>query len=105
MSKANSEKILIIVESPNKVKTISGILKNAGYSKAVVMASVGEFDAISSYDFVLKGITPDYVDVEVLIASYLKLVNADQSTKVLYLQGKQIKDNKFYYCSYNSLAK
>ena len=72
---------------------------------AVVMASVGEFDAISSYDFVLKGITPDYVDVEVLIASYLKLVNADQSTKVLYLQGEQIKDNKFYYCSYNSLAK
>jgi DNA topoisomerase-1 len=39
MSKA--EKILVIVESPNKVKTISGILKNAGYTKAVVLASVG----------------------------------------------------------------
>ena len=39
--KANTEKILVIVESPNKVKTISSILKNAGYSKAVVMASVG----------------------------------------------------------------
>jgi DNA topoisomerase-1 len=37
----NTEKILVIVESPNKVKTISSILKNAGYSKAVVLASVG----------------------------------------------------------------
>ncbi len=36
-----SDKILVIAESPNKVKTISAILKNAGYTKAVVMASVG----------------------------------------------------------------
>ena len=36
-----TDKILIIVESPNKVKTVSGILKKAGYTKAVVMASVG----------------------------------------------------------------
>ena len=40
MSKT-AEKILVIVESPNKVKTISSILKKAGYDKAVVMASVG----------------------------------------------------------------
>lgn len=36
-----TDKILIIVESPNKVKTISAILKNAGYTKATVTASVG----------------------------------------------------------------
>ncbi len=36
-----TDKILVIVESPNKVKTISGILKKAGYSKASVVASVG----------------------------------------------------------------
>lgn len=36
-----SDKILVIAESPNKTKTISTILKNAGYTKAVVMASVG----------------------------------------------------------------
>lgn len=36
-----TDKILVIVESPNKLKTISGILKRAGYTKAVVMASVG----------------------------------------------------------------
>jgi len=36
-----TDKILVIVESPNKVKTISAILKNAGYTKASVIASVG----------------------------------------------------------------
>lgn len=35
------DKILIIVESPNKVKTISTILKNSGYTNAIVVASVG----------------------------------------------------------------
>lgn len=44
--KNNTEKILIIVESPNKVKTISSILKNAGYSKIVVLASVGHIMAL-----------------------------------------------------------
>ena len=44
----NTDKILIIVESPNKVKTISSILKNAGYSKAVVMASVGHIMALGN---------------------------------------------------------
>ena len=38
---AKTEKILVIVESPNKVKTISKILKNAGYSNVAVLASVG----------------------------------------------------------------
>jgi DNA topoisomerase-1 len=36
-----NDKILLIVESPNKVKTISSILKKAGYSKATIVASVG----------------------------------------------------------------
>ena len=40
-TKTNTEKILIIVESPAKVKTISKILKDAGYPKAVVLASIG----------------------------------------------------------------
>ena len=48
MSKiTKAEKILIIVESPNKVKTISKILKDAGYSKAVVLASVGHIMALT----------------------------------------------------------
>ena len=35
------KKILVIVESPNKVHTITSILKNAGYKHATVVASVG----------------------------------------------------------------
>jgi DNA topoisomerase-1 len=36
-----TDNILIIVESPNKVKTITDILKKANYTNATVMASVG----------------------------------------------------------------
>lgn len=43
-----TDKILIIVESPNKVKTISNILKNAGYAKAVVVASVGHIITLNN---------------------------------------------------------
>lgn len=42
MSKiSKTDKILVIVESPNKVKTLANILKNAGYSKVTIVASVG----------------------------------------------------------------
>jgi DNA topoisomerase-1 len=43
-----TDKILIIVESPNKVKTISSILKKAGYTNATVMASVGHIMALGN---------------------------------------------------------
>lgn len=43
-----TDKILIIVESPNKVKTISSILKKAGYANATVMASVGHIMALGN---------------------------------------------------------
>jgi DNA topoisomerase-1 len=43
-----TDKILIIVESPNKVKTISSILKSAGYSEATVIASVGHIMALGN---------------------------------------------------------
>ena len=41
MSIQKTDKILVIVESPAKSKTITKILKNAGYSKATVIPSVG----------------------------------------------------------------
>ena len=57
---SKSDNILIIVESPNKVKTISDILQKAGYSKAVVTASVGHImklgDGGPAYN---SGIYPD----------------------------------------------
>jgi DNA topoisomerase-1 len=58
MNKTDS--ILVIVESPNKVKTISSILQKAGYSKATVVASVGHIlklkDGGSAFN---SGIYPD----------------------------------------------
>lgn len=43
-----TDKILIIVESPNKVKTISSILKKAGYTNATVMASIGHIMSLGN---------------------------------------------------------
>lgn len=54
-----ADKILIIVESPTKVKTISGILNRAGYN-ATVLSSVGHIVTLanggSAYN---SGITPE----------------------------------------------
>ena len=55
-----SDNILIIVESPTKVKTISSILEKAGYTKAKVTASIGHImklkDGGPAYN---SGIYPD----------------------------------------------
>lgn len=60
MSLQKTDKFLVIVESPNKLKTISKILKNAGYSNAAVIASVGHIiklaDGGSAYN---TGIYPE----------------------------------------------
>lgn len=54
------EKLLIIVESPNKVKTISSIVKKEGYINTLVTASVGHImelgDGGSAFN---SGITPE----------------------------------------------
>ena len=58
-SSLQKEKLLIIVESPNKVKTISDILKHAGFDNVTVVASVGHImtlgDGGSTYN---SGIYP-----------------------------------------------
>lgn len=56
-----TDKILVICESPNKVKTISEILKKAGYSNVVVMASVGHIASIADNpkSFKNTGIHPE----------------------------------------------
>ena len=53
-------KILVILESPAKVKTISGILKNSGYNVTVI-ASVGHITNIKDNKASYKntGIYPD----------------------------------------------
>lgn len=47
-SSLQKEKLLVIVESPNKVKTISGILKRAGFTNTTVTASVGHIMALGN---------------------------------------------------------
>ena len=84
MNLNKDEKILVICESPNKVKTISAILKNAGYSKAVVMASVGHIMALSNggpaYN---SGIFPDQnFKMNLEIAEGKKKVVDDLKTRV-----------------------
>ena len=55
------KKILVIVESPNKVSTISKIFKDLGYSNTVVMASVGHTTKIKDNrnSYRNTGIHPD----------------------------------------------
>lgn len=55
-----TEKALLIVESPNKVKTISSILKNAGYKNIGVIASVGHIMVLGDGGTAFNsGIDPD----------------------------------------------
>ena len=42
-----TDRILIIVESPNKTKTITDILKKAGYTNARVLASKGHIQQLA----------------------------------------------------------
>jgi len=59
MSISNDKRTLIICESPNKVKTISQILKEAGHTKCVVMASVGHISEIKNSGLYNMGIDPN----------------------------------------------
>ena len=55
----SKKRYLMIVESPNKVKTISSILKDLGYSNIVVKASVGHITSIKDSGIYNMGIDPD----------------------------------------------
>lgn len=55
-----NDKLLVIVESPSKVKTISSILNKAGYENAVVMATVGHIMELKNGGTAYNsGISPD----------------------------------------------
>lgn len=59
MAISNEQRTLVICESPNKVKTISQILKDAGHKKCVVMASVGHISEIKNSGVYNMGIDPE----------------------------------------------
>ena len=55
-----NERVLFIVESPEKAKTISGIFRNEGYKKVSVMATIGHFTKIKDGSgYCNTGIHPD----------------------------------------------
>jgi DNA topoisomerase-1 len=57
---SKTDKILVIVESPTKVKTISNILKKAGYTNATVTSSVGHIIELKNGGTAYNsGISPD----------------------------------------------
>ena len=52
------KRYLMIVESPNKVKTITEILKSLNYSNIIVKASVGHITKIADSGLYNMGIDP-----------------------------------------------
>lgn len=59
-----SDRILMIVESPNKVKTISEILKNIGYRNIIVQASVGHISHIADSGLFNIGVNLDNFNID-----------------------------------------
>ena len=58
-----TDRYLMLVESPNKIKSISAILKELGYKNIVVQASVGHISRLNdSGDFNL-GIDPKTFEI------------------------------------------
>lgn len=55
----SKERILILIESPNKQKTIKEILSGTKYANAVVMASVGHISEIKNSGLYNMGIDPE----------------------------------------------
>lgn len=53
-----NKRYLMLVESPNKIKTVSTILKDLGYSNIVVKASVGHITSINDSGLYNMGIDP-----------------------------------------------
>lgn len=84
MATNKDKKLLVIVESPNKVKSITSILKAAGYTKAAVSASVGHImelgDGGSCYN---SGIYPEKnFEMNLKISADKKKVVEDLKLKV-----------------------
>lgn len=85
-------KFLVIVESPNKVSTVSSILRKAGYKKATVMASVGHIMELGNGgSYYNSGIEPgkDFeMNLQVSddkVAVVKKLADQAKAAEIVYL--------------------
>ena len=68
----------------------------------VISVNISEY-SVSTFDFILTGITEASADLDILIATYVKETYENGEIEISYLQNKQIVDNKFEYYSYNSI--
>ena len=74
---------------------------------AVIKAPVGNEVKYATYELRITGFTTEaHKDAMLLMASYVHVTNSDGETvSVDYLQTKQVKNNEFYFVSYNSFGK
>ena len=82
-----TDRYLMLVESPNKIKSISAILRELGYKNIVVQASVGHISRLNdSGDFNL-GIDPKTFDMDLVISKDKKDVVHKLAEQVNFSKG------------------
>ena len=64
----NKKRYLLIVESPNKIKSITAILKDLGYNNIIVQASVGHISHINDSGEYNMGINPNTFDMDLQVS-------------------------------------
>lgn len=69
-----TDRYLLIVESPNKVKSISEILKKIGYKNIIVQASVGHISHLADSGEYNMGIDPNTFDMDLEVSQDKKEV-------------------------------
>lgn len=82
-----TDRYLMLVESPNKIKSISAILKELGYKNIVVQASVGHISRLNdSGDFNL-GIDPKTFDMDLVVSKDKKDIVSKLAEQVKFSKG------------------
>ena len=78
----NYKHILMLVESPNKIKTIQKILKELGFTNIFVKASIGHISGISDSGVYNMGIDPNTFEMDLAINKDKKDVVNDLQSQV-----------------------
>ena len=82
------DRFLLICESPNKVKSITAILKELGYKNIIVQASVGHITEINNSGVYNMGIDPDNdFDIDYVVSSDKKDTVKKLKDQVSYAKG------------------
>lgn len=120
------DRLLLIVESPNKIKSVSSILKELGYNNIIVQASVGHISHLKDSGEYNMGVnpktfemdlqvTPDKRDVVFKLKEQVKLAKGvilatdpDREGEAIAWSLKKflnIPDSKYYRITYHEITK